>query len=66
MKDKDIDQDDSSDAEETAQEKRIRLAKEYIAELEKQGKHTQNREKLMPGNVLLCRKAEVRPNNCRP
>ena len=37
VKDKDIDQDDSGSEEETAQEKRIRLAKEYIAQLEEQG-----------------------------
>ena len=40
VKGKDIDhQDDSSGEEETVQEKRIRLAKEYIAELEEQGVH---------------------------
>lgn len=40
VKEKDINhQDDSSSEEETAQEKRIRLAKEYIAELEEQGVH---------------------------
>ena len=38
IKDKNPDQDDTSDEEETAQEKKIRLAKEYIAELEEQGK----------------------------
>jgi len=37
VKDKDTNQDDSDGEEETAQEKRIRLAKEYIAELEEQG-----------------------------
>lgn len=37
VKDKGADQDDSSGEEETAQEKKIRLAKEYIAELEEQG-----------------------------
>ena len=39
VKDKKIihDEIDSSSEEETAQEKRIRLAKEYIAELEEQG-----------------------------
>ena len=39
VKDKGADQDGSSGEEETAQEKRIRLAKEYIAELEEQGMH---------------------------
>lgn len=32
-----LDDNESSSEEETAQEKRIRLAKEYIAELEEQG-----------------------------
>lgn len=38
VEDKDANRDDDSD-EETAQEKRIRLAKEYIAELEEQGSY---------------------------
>jgi len=39
VKDKKLQHDDidSSSEEETAQEKRVRLAKEYIAELEEQG-----------------------------
>ena len=39
VKDKKLrhDDNDSSSEEETAQEKRVRLAKEYIAELEEQG-----------------------------
>ena len=42
MEDRDSDhQNDSSSEEETAQEKRIRLAKEYIAELEEQGTSVQ-------------------------
>ena len=42
VEDRDSDhQNDSSSEEETTQEKRIRLAKEYIAELEEQGTSVQ-------------------------
>ena len=66
VKDKDANQDDTSDEEETAQEKRIRLAKEYIAELEEQGVHVQDSRICDILLLLLCRKAKVGSDHYRP